>query len=745
METRKLSTILFVDIAGYTDMMQGDEAKALGFLKTFKITLEQVVGDHQGQIIQYFGDGCLLSFDSTSQGVRCGLNLQKAFQKENLPARIGMHLGEVVFSDDNAFGDGVNIASRIESMGVPGAVLLSKTVRNQIKNKADFELVPLGAFHFKNVEEPIEVFAIANEGIVVPRREELQGKFKPPESRPKVRQLVLVSVVLLVVISGIWFWRVKKSPLTDEQRNSYIAILPFENATNEASLDGFGTMVSDWLTTELLETGEVKIVGASNLKKEVAQAGISISDITETFAEKGIGMLLSGRYYIQDDQLYVRANIVDTRTGLVVHAPNPIIRSQTEKGEILVELSDEILGFWEVRNLNRFRQDPPRYEAYREYQAGMEDFAQGYHTREARHYLLSETHFLKSYELDTTFLTPLLQLCVTYFNLQRYTEQDSLYAALEDRTNDMTKWERKTWQFEQSRLLGKNLEAARIAEEMFVMDPSDELAFSRAMRAYRRANYPKRALELRQKADSMFIGQLKDYYNFSDWRDDPLYMLREFDSIYAMYNKDIQVLDRPWKNRMYVQVLIQTGHYEEIPERILMAPKSGPFGKAVLLYRICNTLLLKNEKELARVYAQQLKEFALNHKEEFEFEQWMGEAEMFMENYPKAARHFESYLVKDANFSVPKDLIACYANLGSTGKIENLIADIPEFPGREQYISYSRAIAQTILGDYDQAINLLSTSISLGAPFNDLNYGFEYHFRPLFNDPRFQRLVHPRG
>ena len=102
-------------------------------------------------------------------------------------------------------------------MGVAGGILVSKSVKNQIGNKPEFSLIPLGAFHFKNVEEPLEVYAVANEGIVVPRREELQGKFKPQKARPTLRQVALVLVALAVVISGIWFLRPDQSPLSEAQ------------------------------------------------------------------------------------------------------------------------------------------------------------------------------------------------------------------------------------------------------------------------------------------------------------------------------------------------------------------------------------------------------------------------------------------------------------------------------------------------------------------------------------------------
>jgi len=153
-ENYQLSSIVFVDIAGYTALMQRDEPKAIHILDRFKVHLENLVPSHQGNIVQYFGDGCLLSFNSSNKATSCAVQLQNAFIKEKIPVRIGIHLGEVLFKDNNVFGDGVNIASRIESIGVPGSIFVSKTIRNQIKNKSKFKLSSLGAFEFKNVIEP---------------------------------------------------------------------------------------------------------------------------------------------------------------------------------------------------------------------------------------------------------------------------------------------------------------------------------------------------------------------------------------------------------------------------------------------------------------------------------------------------------------------------------------------------------------------------------------------------------------
>jgi len=163
--TRRLAAILFADIAGYTALMQRDEPDALQKLDRFKTILEVRTTEFQGNIIQYYGDACLVVFDSPVSAVACAKAMQEDFRQVPIvPVRIGIHLGDVVFKDGNVFGDAVNIASRVEGLGVPGAVLLSQTVRIQIKNQPEFQLVSLRKFDFKNVDESMEIFALANEG-----------------------------------------------------------------------------------------------------------------------------------------------------------------------------------------------------------------------------------------------------------------------------------------------------------------------------------------------------------------------------------------------------------------------------------------------------------------------------------------------------------------------------------------------------------------------------------------------------
>ena len=203
-ESRKLKTLLFADITGYTSLMQKDETHALTLLNHFKDILEKIVSEHEGDITQYFGDGCLLNFESATIGVKCAIALQHEFIKKEIPVRLGMHLGEVLFTNENAFGDGVNIASRIESMGIPGAVLVSKSIRDQVKNKKEFSLVSVGEYEFKNVSEPMQVFAVVEEGLVLPKRGEMKGKFKEKTTWKELAKNALIYLGIAWVLMELF-------------------------------------------------------------------------------------------------------------------------------------------------------------------------------------------------------------------------------------------------------------------------------------------------------------------------------------------------------------------------------------------------------------------------------------------------------------------------------------------------------------------------------------------------------------
>jgi LuxR family maltose regulon positive regulatory protein len=157
--------------------MQHNEEKAIQVRDKHRQIFNSITEKYKGRILQYYGDGTLSIFDSAIDAVKCGIEMQLGFQKDPaIPVRIGIHTGDIIFSEEEIIGDGVNVASRIESLAVPGSVFISDKVYDEIKNQESIKTSMLKTFKLKNVEKPIEVYAISNVGLIVPKSEDIKGK-----------------------------------------------------------------------------------------------------------------------------------------------------------------------------------------------------------------------------------------------------------------------------------------------------------------------------------------------------------------------------------------------------------------------------------------------------------------------------------------------------------------------------------------------------------------------------------------
>jgi serine/threonine-protein kinase len=168
---------MFADMVGYTALMQANEATARAQRDRYRAVLSSVVERHGGQILQYYGDGALCVFDSAVQAVHCSVKLQLELRRDPpIAARIGLHTGDIAYDSQGIYGDGVNVASRIETLAAPGGVMVSAKVYDEIKNHPSIQAVAFGAVYLKNVAHPTPVFAISNEGLSVPSSEDVQSK-----------------------------------------------------------------------------------------------------------------------------------------------------------------------------------------------------------------------------------------------------------------------------------------------------------------------------------------------------------------------------------------------------------------------------------------------------------------------------------------------------------------------------------------------------------------------------------------
>jgi class 3 adenylate cyclase len=239
---RKLSAIMFTDIVGYSKMMGEDEVGTLEFLKFHNAMLQAEIEKNDGRVIKTVGDAFLADFNSAVNAVRCAVSIQKHLHDYNEgfsfssgkkhQVRIGIHIGDVVMSDNDIFGDGVNIAARLQPMAEPGGICISQDVYNHIKNQVEFHATALGPHELKNIAQKIEIYKIVMEVIGGGTKTVLHSAAQPnlgvpkePKS-PSGRKFSIawaLVVILLAVLGGMAWYVFAPKPVTIKARYGFNA------------------------------------------------------------------------------------------------------------------------------------------------------------------------------------------------------------------------------------------------------------------------------------------------------------------------------------------------------------------------------------------------------------------------------------------------------------------------------------------------------------------------------------------
>lgn len=194
--TRRLAAIMFTDMVGYSALTQRDEALALELLDEHNVLIRDKISGHSGREIKTVGDAFLVEFDSALAAVQCAVEVQRALARRNgiavkaetstpaepIQVRIGIHLGDVVYRENDVFGDGVNIAARVQSSAEGGEIRVSEDVARQVQNKIDMPLQDLGPTRLKNITDPVRIFSILADRRAKPRASAGSGASTPPET-----------------------------------------------------------------------------------------------------------------------------------------------------------------------------------------------------------------------------------------------------------------------------------------------------------------------------------------------------------------------------------------------------------------------------------------------------------------------------------------------------------------------------------------------------------------------------------
>jgi adenylate cyclase len=325
---RKLAVIFAADIAEYSRLMGLDEVGTLRRLQAYRTILDRLIAAHRGRIFNTAGDSFVADFGSAVDAVECAVAVQDTIEKENegrqagepMRFRIGIHLGDVLVEGSDLFGDGVNIAARLEALAEPGGICLSGAVRDQIGSRLPIGLTSLGEQRVKNIADPVRVFKVggaSGRGSGLPAR----------HGRAAIRTLVLVPALLaLIIVAGAawWLWPGRQSeprPLQAESTSVpvqpysaprlSIVVLPFANLSDDPQQEYFADGITEDLTTDI-----ARIQGSLVIARNTAftYKGKPF-DIKQIGRELGVRYVLEGSVRRSGNQVRINVQLVDAETG----------------------------------------------------------------------------------------------------------------------------------------------------------------------------------------------------------------------------------------------------------------------------------------------------------------------------------------------------------------------------------------------------------------------------------------------
>jgi len=378
--TRKLRAIMSADVKGYSILMADDEVATVRTLRAYRNIMSACIERHGGRVVDAVGDNVLAEFDSAVDAVQCAVEVQKKLKVKNqdlpedkrLEFRIGVNIGDLIQDGDSIFGDGVNIAARIEGLADAGGVCVSRNAYDHIKGKLRLGYQYLGEHPVKNISEPVTVYRVLME-------EEDAGKLIGEEKKtPKAKWAGMAAAAIMILLLVI-VWQfihqkpaeIKKelpSPVGPEK--SSIAVLPFDNMSSDPDHEYFGDGISEDLITDLSKIPDLLVISRLS---SFTYKGKSLKS-QQIGEELGVRYLLEGSVRKANGNVRINAQLIDAATGHHLWAE----RYDGNTGDIFA-LQDKItrkiaaslaLKLTEEEQVQLTRKDTDNIEAYEAYLKG---------------------------------------------------------------------------------------------------------------------------------------------------------------------------------------------------------------------------------------------------------------------------------------------------------------------------------------------------------------------------------------
>ncbi len=330
-ETRRLAAIMFTDIVGFSRQMSSNEARTLRLLETHNQIIQQAVAAHHGTVIKTVGDAFLVDFPSVVHAVQCAQQIQRQFRTHNaaqakdeqIHVRIGIHSGDIVQRDGDVFGDGVNVASRLQALAEPDTICLSQVVYREVEKKLPLGLVvSLGRPKLKNIAQREPVYTLLSEhptGV----RQRLQVQRLKLTSWHRTAQVTITLLGLLWV--GVVTYRLlfptpgqpqrsvsaESQPALPLPDKPSIVVLPFANMSDDAKPDYLGDGIVEDITTNLSKLSGLFVIARGSAFTYKGK-DVKVQDVSR---ELGVRYVLEGSIRRANDQVRVTAQLIDATTG----------------------------------------------------------------------------------------------------------------------------------------------------------------------------------------------------------------------------------------------------------------------------------------------------------------------------------------------------------------------------------------------------------------------------------------------
>ena len=524
-ETRKLAAIMFTDIVGFSRQMGSNEVRMLRLLDIHNQIIQQAVADHHGAVIKTVGDAFLVDFPSVVNAVQCAQTIQAQLRVQNadkesaeqIYVRIGIHLGDIVQKDGDVFGDGVNIASRLQGLAEPDSICISDVVYRDVAKKVDLGAVAsLGRPKLKNIAERFEVYLLLSapphglQQTLHVQRLKLSRRL----GAASLARAVLVVVGLLIgggIITLLYpsiiripqsaFRNQEALPLPDKPS---LVVLPFANMSGDLGQEYFSDGITEELTTSLSRLSDLFVISRNSAFFYKGKA-VKMQDLSK---ELGVRYVLEGSLRKAGDQVRITAQLIDATTDYHLWSERydrplkDIFALQDEIVQKIVATLKLQLALWERGVLVRKRTD--NLEAYDFYLRGLEH-SQRRLTKETN--AQARQMYEKALELDPQYAEAYQALSFTYLrewisqwspapqNLERAFELAQRVTALDDSQPGGHNFLSLVFLLKR-----QHDRAIAEAERAITLDPNNDVAYTNLALALGYAGRPEEAIELVEKA-----------------------------------------------------------------------------------------------------------------------------------------------------------------------------------------------------------------------------------------------------